>query len=158
MSAPAKIKHPALNPRFIHRFHSDFEPCELARLRVALDIVPANCPAGRAELWARFERDEATVLIGRNVAGELAFFAFYELRKDGRGNVEFFVTAAAALQPSHTLTETSFPQFEQFARLLKCQSVATSTPRLGLLNKVLKMPGWNCAGIVSEEFILRKLL
>ena len=151
--APSRI-----NPKLIHGLHSQFDRTELARLRAGLALVPGEA-GGEDEIWRKFERDEATVFYGRNEAREIAFFFFVEVRHDTRtGAREMFLEGALALQGSRTIVDTTFPQIENFARMLRCHRVALQTARLGLVKKLLSIPGWFIRGMDGEEFLLAKKL
>jgi hypothetical protein len=152
-----------INPTLIHLFHCDLDATERSALRSALTRVPGT-DEGRAQLWEKFLLNEANVFIGRCApdsprAFEMAFFVFFEVRLHRVSSArEFFVLAAGAFFPSQNLTETSFPQLEHFAAMLQCQSMAVSTPRPGLVAKLLKMPGWFLVREEHGEWLLRKRL
>lgn len=158
MSFAVANNPPAINPRFIQGFYSDFTPAELEAIQAGLARVPGN---DGGVLWLKFERNEAVTFFGRNAAGAIAFFAFYELKVTTDGKLEFFVGASARLQEGgQNLTATSFPQFEFFARQLGCDSVCFKTPLAGLVRKVQALKrGWVLLPILAGgEFVMRKAL
>lgn len=154
---PILAEPPAINPVVIQRFHGDLTAGELGAIRAALDRVPGD-ELGRRVLWEKFERNQAVLLIQRNVAGEIATFAFYEIRVEGDRR-EFYVSGACALLATRTATEESLPQYERFAKMLECDRLRFQTPRPGLVKKAIKA-GWNLStsNWLSREFVIFKNL
>jgi len=148
---------PKINPTLMQTFFRDLSEDEQGDVLTALEIrFPGRAAS---DLWRKFQCDQAVALIMRDLHGAIAVISFYELNRASSGDLEFFIRGAMNLQPSLHATEKAFPQYDQYARFFKCQSMAFQTERAGLVRKVESMPGWTLDAVLRDgQFLMRKVL
>jgi hypothetical protein len=129
-----------INRRLIHCRHRDLTADELSRVRSGLAHVPGGSDEKLAALWEKFQANHANLFICRDAVGEIAFFVFFEVLTHIKTSArEFFCGAAYSFVNARDITETTFPQLESFAGMLRCQSVTVRTSRPGLVAKLVRL-------------------